>query len=69
MAERNSREPRRLRSFRFAGVVVLVIGVAVGVCVAVLTPWPNWAALSIVPFTALGTWLVLKAAIQPPRDR
>ncbi|WP_431247602.1 hypothetical protein [Leifsonia xyli] len=67
MAERHSRKPQQLRGWRYAGIAVFVIGAAVGVFVVAFTPWPNWAALSIVPFTALASWLFWRGTAGPPR--
>jgi hypothetical protein len=57
MPEKHSRKPNALRGWRLAGVSSYVVGILVGASILFFTPYPNWAALSVVPFTALGSWL------------
>ena len=69
MPEKHSRKPRALQRWRLAGVASYAVGIAVGACILFFTPYPNWAALSIVPFTALGSWLFWRGTAGPRQKR
>lgn len=69
MAEKHSRKPRSLRGWRAAGIASYAIGLVVGASVLLFTPFPQWGPLSLVPFTALGSWLFWRGTSAPRARR